>query len=346
MRTLRFSMLFGLFIVSLFLWGCAGTGEDTGGEKLLVYSGRSESLVGPLVERFQAETGIAVEIRYGSTAEMAATILEEGANSPADVYWAQDPGGLGALAEAGRLSQLPADVLDQVAPGVRSPDGLWVGVSGRARVVVFNTDVFGLDGAGLPEDLWAFTDPAWRGRIGWSPTNGSFQVMVTAMRTEWGEEQARAWLAGILANQPVEYPNNTSLVAGVAAREVEIGFTNHYYLYRFLAEEGEGFQARNHYLNDAGPGSLVMISGAGILTGTDNRSAAEAFLRFLLAEEAQAYFASETYEYPMVAGTPISPTASRLLKPLDTLRSPQINLADLADLQGTIALLSDVGALP
>lgn len=312
--------------------------------RLVIYSGRSESLVQPIIDQFAAATGIQVDVRYGSTAEMAATLLEEGENSPADVFYAQDPGGLGAIQDAGMLAQLPQDVLERVPPRFASEEGEWVGVSGRARVVVYNTNAISDPATQLPEDLMGFTDPEWSGRIGWAPTNGSFQAMVTAMRAIWGEEQTRAWLEGIQANNPVVYENNTSIVAGVAAGEVDVGFVNHYYLYRFLAEEGEDFPARNYFLPGGGPGSLIMVSGAGILNTAPNPDNAERFIRFLLSVPGQQYFASQTYEYPLVEGV----TTSALLPPLAELdaQAIDIDLSQMADLEGTVALLSEVGVLP
>jgi len=307
---------------------------------LTIYSGRSENLVGPIIEQFADATGIHVQVRYGSTAEMAAAILEEGANSPADIFFAQDPGGLGAVAEAGLLAQLPAQILGRVDPAFSSPEGVWVGISGRARVIVYNTEVLSEDQ--LPDDLAGFTDAQWSGRLGIPPTNGSFQTMVTAMRSLWGEEETLAWLEGIVANDPVYYENNASVVAGVAAGEVDAGFVNHYYLYRFLAEEGESFPARNYYLPSGGPGSLVMVAGAGQLASSQNPDSAQRFLEFMLSTVAQQYFASQTFEYPLVEGV----VTSALLIPLAELNTPSISLADLADLQGTVEMLQAVGMLP
>ena len=309
-----------------------------GPEKLVVYSGRSESLVGPIVEQFEAATGVDVEVRWGNTAELAATLLEEGANSPADVFFAQDPGGLGVV--AGMLAPLPEDVLDQVDPRFRDPEGHWVGISGRARVVVYNTQI--LTPETLPGTLWEFTDPQWKGRIGWAPTNTSFQTMVTAMRIAWGEEKTREWLEGILANDAVVYEKNTPIVAAVGAGEIDVGFVNHYYLYRFLQEEGEEFPARNYFLPSGGPGSLMLVAGAGVLASSERQELAHRFLNFMLSPEAQGYFATETFEYPLVEGVSIH----RDLQPLNELNAPSVDLADLADLRGTVALLSEVGALP
>jgi iron(III) transport system substrate-binding protein len=306
--------------------------------KLVIYSGRSESLVGPIVEQFEEATGVDVEVRWGNTAELAATLLEEGANSPADVFFAQDPGGLGAV--AGMLAPLPEDVLNQVDPRFRDPESRWVGISGRARVVVYNTET--LTPETLPQSIWDFTDPQWDGRIGWAPTNTSFQTMVTAMRIAWGEEKTRQWLEGILANDAAVYEKNTPIVAAVGAGEIDVGFVNHYYLYRFLQEEGEGFTARNHFLPSGGPGSLVMVAGAGVLASSERQEVAHRFLDFMLSPPVQGYFATQTFEYPLIEGVSVH----RELQPLSELNAPSVDLADLADLRGTVTLLNEVGALP
>lgn len=307
-------------------------------QKLVLYSGRSENLVGAIIAQFQEATGIHVETRWGSTAELAITLLEEGERSPADVFFAQDPGGLGAVVKM--MTVLPDDILNRVDPRFRDPQGRWVGISGRARVIVYNTER--VNPSELPADIWDFTDPKWKGRIGWAPTNASFQTMVTAMRVVWGEEKTRQWLEGILANEPVTYDNNSAIVAAVGAGEVDVGFVNHYYLYRFLQEQGESFPARNYFLPGGGPGSLVMVAGAGVLESSANKEAAFKFLRFMLSPVAQQYFAAQTFEYPLVEGISVP----HGLPPLRELHAIQINLADLADLEGTIQLLREVGALP
>ena len=307
---------------------------------LVIYSGRSESLVGPIIAQFKEASGINVEVRYGSTSEIAAALLEEGTNSPADVFFAQDPGGLGAIANADLFVPLPTEVISDVNPALKSPDNLWTGVTGRARVVVYNTDT--VNPADLPADIFDFTDAKWKGKIGWVPTNASFQAMVTGMRTLWGEEKTRQWLEGMKANEPKVFEGNAPVVEAVAAGEIEIGFSNHYYLYRFLSEQGEGFKARNHFLTGEGPGSLLMVAGVGHLKNGKNPDNALKFISFLVSKVAQQYFASQTSEYPVINGvaTPIG------LTPLADLKTAPIKLTDLADLQGTTQLLSDVGVLP
>jgi len=316
----------------------SATVADTG--SLVVYSGRSESLVGPLIEMFKEETGIDVEVRYGSTSEIAATLLEEGANSPADLFFAQDPGGVGAVANAGLFASLPDDIVNAVKPAFRSPDNLWVGVSGRARVLVYNTDT--LSEADLPDEIAGLTDPVWAGRVGWAPTNASFQAMVTAMRAIWGEEETRAWLEGMVANDTIVYEGNSPIVEAVGAGEIEVGLVNHYYLYRFLAEQGESFPARNYFLPGGGPGSLVMVAGVGRLATGPNEANALRFIEYLVSPAAQEYFRQETNEYPVVDD--IAPPEG--LTPIEELNAADIALTDLADLQGTSELLQDVGVLP
>ena len=318
------------------LSGCSGDDADT----LTIYSGRTEELVQPLLEQFSDETGIDIRVRYGDTAELAATILEEGDNSPADIFFAQDAGALGAVDAEGRLQPLDQALLDLVPAGFRADDGDWVGISGRSRVIAYNTERLSEDE--LPDNIDAFTSEEWKGRIGWVPTNASFQTFVTAYRLLEGEDAAKAWLEGIKANDPEEFPNNAAAVEGVARGDVDVAFVNHYYLFRFLAEQGDDFQARNHYLTNGDPGALINAAGAGIIEGSDSVDDAHRFLEFMLSAEAQRYFAEETFEYPLVAGVPPSVD----LPPLDELQPPQVDLSALSDLQGTQELLRETGVLP
>lgn len=351
LRTNRLLMVNALLVLLLLLAACATPTsqvvEPTGSVPanpgtLVIYSGRSEALVGPLIEQFKTATGIDVQVRYGSTAEIAATILEEGANSPADIFFAQDPGGLGAVAKAGLFAQLPDELVNKVETRFRSPSKLWVGISGRARVIVYNTET--VKPADLPADIFELTDPKWAGRIGWAPTNGSFQAMVSAMRVVWGDAKTSEWLRGIQANQPVVFEGNVPIVEAVGSGEVDIGLSNHYYLYRFLREQGEEFAARNHFLSGGGPGSLILVAGAGRLAGGANEQNALRFLEFLLSVPAQQYFADNTSEYPLVEDV-VTPDG---LPPITDLEATalDIDMADLEDLQGTITLIREAGVLP
>jgi iron(III) transport system substrate-binding protein len=316
----------------------ADGGDDAPDGTLTVYSGRGEDLVGPLLEQFSESTGIDTEVRYGDSAEMLLLIQEEGGNSPADVYYSQGAGFLGTLSAEGGFRPLPEELLERVPAGLRSPEGDWVGLSGRARTVVYNTDELGEDD--LPDSILDFVDPEWEGRIGWAPTNASFQDFVTALRGLEGEDGARAWLEGIIANGAVPYDNNIAVVEAVANGEVSVGFVNHYYLYRFLAEDPD-FPAANKFYSSGDPGALVNIAGAGILGTTGQPELAETFMDYLLAPEAQAYFAEQTFEIPVIEGAETSVE----LPDLDALTLPEFDLNQLLDLPGTVELLTDVGAL-
>lgn len=306
---------------------------------LVVYSGRSENLVAPIIELFEKESGIQVDVRYGSTAEMAATILEEGRNSPADIFFAQDAGALGALASEGRLSALPQTLLDRVEPRFRSDNGDWVGISGRARVLAYNKK--SVQPEELPADVYGLADPKWKGRVAWAPTNGSFQSFVTAMRLLDGEDKTRRWLEDMIANDVQAYENNDSIVAAVGSGEVDLGLVNHYYVYEFQNENGGNFGAEDFNFPTPGAGSIINVAGMGILDTATHRAAAETFLDYMLSAEAQDYFAEQTIEYPLLPGVAADPR----LKPLSEIAAPALDLSNLGDLQGTLQLLQATGAM-
>ncbi len=305
---------------------------------ITVYSGRSEELVGPILEGYAAETGVDVEVRYGDSTEMAATILEEGQNSPADLFFGQDAGALGALKGEGRLQDLPEATLDSVDERFADPDGQWVGTSGRARVIAYNTDA--VDEGDLPETILDVTDPEWEGRVGWAPTNGSFQAHVTGMRVELGDDVVEEWVAG-LDEVGVAYENNTAIVEALGRGEVDVGVTNHYYLYRFL-EEDPGFPVENAFFTGEDIGNLVNIAGVGVLDTAEDPEAVFDLVDYLLTEDAQAYFADEVFEFPLVPGVPGEPR----LPDIEEIETPDVDLSDLEDLQGTVELLQRAGALP
>ncbi len=316
-----------------------GLGLSALAQTLTVYSGRNEEFVAPIVEDFTAQTGVEVEVRYGDTAELAATVLEEGQNSPADVFFGQDAGALGALAQAGLFEALPEATLERVEPRFRSADGLWVGVTGRARVLAYNTGVYTPET--LPASVFDLTDETYRGRIGWAPSNASFQAFVTAIRVLEGEEAARAWLEAMMANGVQTYSNNSSQLEALERGEIDLALVNHYYLYQFLAEQGEGFPVRNHYFGDADLGALINLAGVGVLSTSEAAQEAQQFVDYLLSDAVQTRFTEEIYEYPLVSGIATNET----LVPLAEIQTPELDLSSLDDLEGTLELLTEVGAL-
>ena len=276
---------------------------------ITVYSGRSEDLIGPLVERFEAATGIAVEVRYGSSADLALLIETEGDASPADVFISQSPGAMGYLATQGRLQVLPASVLDAVAERFHAGDGTWVGLSGRQRVLVYNPDL--TDEADLPDSVLDLTGPRYEGRVGVAPANSSFQDFITAMRFRSGDEATLAWLEGMAANGAPNYAKNSAIVDAVLRGEVDMGLVNHYYLLRFLAEDPDA-PGVNHYFDPDDVGALVIVTAGAVLDTAEQPGAPQEFLEFMLSREAQEFYASETREYPLAAG--VKPPAE--LEPL------------------------------
>ena len=327
------------------LGGCAdnasgtATGAIEGTGSVTVYSGREEEFIGPLFEQFEEESGIELEVRYGDSAEFAATILEEGDSSPADVFVSQDAGSLGAVAAAGLFAPIDDEILERVDERFRSSEGLWVGASGRARVAAYNTDT--LRDEDLPDSILGFTGPGWKGRIGLPPTNSSFQAFVAGMIATEGEEPTRSFLEDLVANDPKLYEDNSSTVRGIAAGEIEVGFVNHYYIYEVAAEDGD-IPVANHFFSGGDPGALVNAAGAGILATAQNPAGATELLDYLTAEEGQAYFAEETWEYPVVDG--YEPKED--LVPLTEIESPDVDLSDLGGtLDPALKLLAEVGLL-
>jgi iron(III) transport system substrate-binding protein len=193
----------------------------------------------------------------------------------------------------------------------------------------------------LPKSILGFVRPEWKGRLGWAPTNGSFQAFVTALRLVEGDAGAKAWLEGIKANKPVDYPNNTSIVDGVGRGEVDAGFVNHYYLHRFLTEQGQDFGARNHY-SSGDAGALINVSGVGIMINSESTELAQQLVDYLLSEPAQRYFAEQTTEYPLIDGV----ATAEGIPPLASLDPPDIDLSNLDDLRGTLDLMHQAGVLP
>ncbi len=319
------------------LAGCGGDAAQAGSDgRLTVYSGRAEKLVGPLLARFEQESGVKLEVRYGDSAELAATLAEEGGSSPAEVFFAQDAGALGAVADAGLLAPLPASAREEVDARWADPEGRWVGSSGRSRVVAYSTKR--VEEGDLPSSIFDFTKPEWKGRIGFPPPNASFQAFVSAMRLEVGDERTKRWLEGIKANEPTLLDNNIQTEEAIAAGEIDVGFVNHYYVFELEAEK-PGFPVANHFLAKGDPGALVNVAGVGIVKNADTTDA-QKLVNFLLGREAQQYFATKTFEYPLVDGVP-PPDG---LPPLDGLQGPDVELGALGNqLRGTLELLDEVG---
>lgn len=328
-----------LLVPALAACGSDDDGDgDSGGdeaEALVVYVGRDEELVAPLMDQFTEETGIEVDVRYGDTPDMLATLLEEGDGTPADAFLSQDAGALGVLAGEGMLQELPEGITDAVADGYAAADGSWVGVTGRARVIAYNTDNVAEDE--VPTTVAELTGKEWAGRVGLPPGNASFQAFVTGFRVAEGDEAAGAWLQDMADNDLQTFESNGDTLEAVDNGTVDIGLINHYYIFERIAEVGEDNVTVGLEFPEAGdPGALVNATGAAALSDHPD---AEAFVEYLVSEAAQTYFTEETHEYPLIDGVP----APEGLPALADIEGPITDLGELADLEPSLVLIEEAG---
>lgn len=330
MRTRRLAAL--TLAAALVLTGCAGGSPSPGGgdgpradgsADLVVYVGRNEDHVRPLVERFEAESGLEVDARYGSTGELATTILQEGDASPADLFFTQDPAYMGAVSEAGRLAPLPDDILDLVPEGITGAEDDWVGVTARRRVLAYDPAV--TPDTRLPHSVFELTGPDWTGRVGLAPTHSSFVSFVAALVAMHGEQETLSWLEGMAANDPQIFDGNEEQLRAIAAGDLEVGLVNHYYVHRLRAED-PSFSVRNHSFDPGDAGDVLMPTAIGMLTTADHPDVALDFVRFLLSEPSQRHFLDDVGEYPLRSGVG-TPEGER---PLDAGLIADMKLGDVA----------------
>ncbi|MDT0328577.1 iron ABC transporter substrate-binding protein [Nocardiopsis lambiniae] len=331
-------------VLALMATACGGEGTATeGGDgaaeeagALVIYSGRDQELIDPLIEQMREATGLEIDVRYGDTAQMANQIVTEGENTNADLFIAQDAGALGLLVQEGALADLPAEVTDLVPEQYRDAGDQWVGISGRSRVIVVDP----ADVDEVPDSVLDLTDPEWEGRVGIAPTNASFQAFVTGLRVIEGEDAARQWLDDMVANDVQTFENNRSMLDALESGDIDLSLNNHYYWYERVKEQGaDAVTSEVHYLPAGDAGGLVNVAGAGITADAANPEGALTALEFLLGEEAQTYFTQETSEYPLVAGVPLGEG----LEELDSLEQPNIDLSDLHSLDETVEMLREAG---
>jgi iron(III) transport system substrate-binding protein len=292
------------------------------GGTLTVYSGRTQELIQPLIDEFSGDTGIDVEVRYGDSADLALLIDEEGDQTPADVFISQSPGATGFLDGAGRLRKIDQDVLELVNPRYRAADDRWIGVSGRVRVLVYNTDL--VKPRDLPDSVFDLTKAKYEDQVALAPTNGSFQDFVTAMRELSGERRTKKWLEGMEANGSSAYANNSAIVEAVGRGEVPMGLVNHYYA--ALAKDADpSIPVENHVFESNDVGSVILVTAAAVIDETDDRRLAERFVQYLLSKPAQTHLAEDEFEYPLARGV----KALGDLPPLAEVEAPQLDLSSL-----------------
>jgi len=317
--------------------GCGGGSGDDADQKIVIYSGREEEIVAPLLTQFTETTGIEVDVRYGKSSELAAQIAEEGANAPADVFFSQDAGALGSVSD--QLAAIPQASLDRVEAGFRDPAGKWVGTSGRVRVVAFNPQKYTAEE--LPDDVLEYAKPEYAKHLGIAPTNASFQAFVTAMRMKHGDATTKKFLQDLKANGAKTFEGNRPIVEAIADGDVDLGLVNHYYLALVKAERPDA-TVENKFLAAGDPGALVNVAGVGILASGKNTDGAQKFVEFLLSDDGQKFYGTEAEEneYPLVAGIP----PQEGLPPLESLTGEAYALGDLGkEEKATLQLITEAG---
>ncbi|HAC16239.1 MAG TPA: iron ABC transporter substrate-binding protein [Bacteroidetes bacterium] len=303
---------------------------------LVVYSGRSKALVDAAVEKFKADTGINVEVKYGGSTQLAVAIIEEGAQSPADLFWSQDAGALGAVNKAGLLKQLPSDLTNSLPETFRNNNGSWVATTARARVLAYSPERLAVED--FPASVTDLTNEKYRNRVAWAPTNASFQSFVSALILEFGVDATREWLVGVRDNGAKNFANNNAILQGIAAGEADLGITNHYYLLRTKAEN-PSFPVEQTVFASGDIGNMVNVAGIGQLSSSDNPAAIQ-FIEFLLSEETQLWFTQQVFEYPVIELDVANLPTNQIME-----TAPVINLEELDDLDQTLQLLREVGLL-
>ena len=305
---------------------------DLEGE-LTVYSGRGEFLVGELVEYIESQyDDFSLTVRYGGSTDLVNQIANEGDGSPADVFYSVNAGALGALADEGRTQTLSEEITGMVRGEFRTEE--WIGTSGRARTVPYNTDAYSAED--LPSDIMVYPDE-FDGTLGWAPSYGSCQAFITAMRILEGDEATREWLNGVVEAGIQAYPDEFAACQAVADGEIDAAFTNHYYIQRVLDGSPEASIDTAFTQGDAG--AVFNVAGAAVVDTASDTTLAENFVRHLLSAESQDYFARSTFEYPLIPD--VEPVGD--LPTIDELDVPDIDLTQLSNLEATVDLMRDVG---
>jgi iron(III) transport system substrate-binding protein len=319
--------------------GCSSSTNEQAVDvtELTIYSGRSEEFIAPFFANWQATTGIKLNVRYGDSAELSAQILEEGNNSPADLFLSQDAGSLGAISQAGLFMTLPDDVAINIPAEFVAVNREWVGITGRARVFVYAPDRVKV----LPTSVTDLVKPIYRNQIGIAPTNASFQAFLTALIENKGNSFAKAWLEDMQANGVKIYLKNSAIVEAIDKGEISMGLTNHYYIWEVSEALGRAINVKNGFFTPGDLGNLINVSGAGILKTSAKQKAAQDLINYLTSATAQEKFVTDTHEYSLIQGA----TPPTDLPALDAIGAPSIDLRTLNNMKATQDLLIQVGLL-
>jgi iron(III) transport system substrate-binding protein len=316
----------------------AACGADDG-PSITVYNAQHEELIKGLAPAFTKETGIEVRLRNGSDLELANQIVQEGKASPADVFLTENSPAMTLVDRAGLFTPIEADTASMIPAQYVPQDRSWLGFIARSTAVVYNPSM--IEESQLPASIMDFAEPAWKGKIAFSPSGADFQAIVSAVLALKGEPATAAWLKGITANGIV-YQGNNVVMESVNSGQVPVGIIYHYYWYRDQAESGENSDhSQLYFFGHQDPGAFVSVSGAGVLKSSDHQSDAQKFVHFLASKSGQQQIAdSYALEYPLHPGVTLAPP----VKPFSELQPPKIGVSSLNSEQ-VISLMQDAGLL-
>lgn len=306
---------------------------------LVIYNAQHEELLDEIVPLFEEESGLDVELRSGKDLEMANQIVEEGADSPADVFLTENSPAMSIVDNAGLFAPVPQAALDNIPAEYVPSSGTWTGFLARSTVVMYNTD--NVTAADMPRSILDFADPEWKGRVGFSPTGADFQAIVSAVLELEGEDATRTWLEGLAANGVV-LQNNLVVMQAADAGEIDAGIAYHYYWYRDREEGGsDSDNSELYFFGDQDPGAFLSVSGAGILKSSEHADAADEFVEWLTSTTAQQAMAeSYALEYPLNPDAQLN----RDVKPFDELEPPKVDVSSLNGPKVT-ELMTEAGLL-
>ncbi len=308
---------------------------------LTLYSAQHEQVIDMLTAAFTKQTGIKVRVHEGEGPELAAQLIQEGKDSPADVFFTENSPELTLLDEQGLLAPVMPGTLRQIPGHDSAPDGSWVGVLARENVLAYDPKL--IQPAALPASLLDLAKPEWKGRVAIAPSDADFLPLVAAVIKQEGQPAALAWLQGLKANATI-YQDDESVVAAVDRGAVATGIINNYYWARLETAQGAAAtSSKIHHFGHGDIGGLINISGAAVLKSSANQAAAQKFLAFLVSPPAQLLLAQTDvdFEYPLAAG--VAP--NKLLTPFKQLQPPNINVATLGDDKNSGALLQQAGLI-
>jgi len=335
----RFPAILSLVLASagLLLSAC---GSSSGSDSITVYSGQHEQTTAMLVAAFERQTGIKVNLRSGDEAALGNQVLQEGSNSPADVFYSENTPVLEALREHRMLAPVDPATLAQVPSRYSAGDGRWLGVTARLSALAYNTSL--VAGGTLPGSILELAEPRWKGKVAIAPSETDFQPLIIAISKLYGPAAAERWLKGLGANGSV-YSNNESAIAAVNNGQSAVVVVNEYYWYRLRDELGNGgTHSALHYFTAGDPGQLLDVSGAAVLASSAHKTTAQRFLAFLVSTAGQQVIAhSHSYEYPLRPGVAAAPA----LPPLSQFKPVSLTPADLGDGSAALALEQKLGLL-